>query len=627
MGSLLERIDAPDKLRGLSPEELGALAEELRALIVRTVSATGGHLAPSLGAVELTLALYSVFCPPADQIVWDVGHQAYAHKILTGRRERFAGLRQRRGITGFPSRAESPYDAFGVGHASTSVSAALGMALARDAAGRDEHVVAVIGDGAMTGGMAFEALNHAGDLRTRLIVVLNDNGMSIDSNVGAMSEYLARIRIAPQYNRAKEDIKEFLRGIPRIGDTVFRTASCIKDSVRNALMPGAFFEELGFTYVGPIDGHNIRLMREVFAEARLLDGPVLVHVRTTKGRGYAPAEKDPETFHGVGRFDAATGEVKKDASAPPSYTSVFGGTLVELAEAMPGVAAITAAMPGGTGLKPFAARFPRRFFDVGIAEEHAVTLAAGMAARGMHPVVAVYSTFAQRAYDQILHDVCLQSLPVTLALDRGGLVGEDGPTHHGVFDLSYLGMMPGMTVFVPKDENELRHMLFTALHMAAPAAIRYPRGAGLGVPLDAALHEIEIGSSELLADHGGAVALLALGTMADAAVRAAALLKARGIAACVVNMRFAKPVDTARIDALARTARLFVTLEENVLAGGFGASVASYMADAGLVLPLLRIGVPDRFIPQGARALLLEECGLTPERIAARVAEKWAEME
>ena len=622
MGTLLERIDEPEKLHSLSTEELEALAGELRELIVRTVSQTGGHLAPSLGAVELTLALYSVLHLPMDKVVWDVGHQAYAHKILTGRRERFSGLRQWQGITGFPSRAESEYDAFGVGHASTSISAALGMAIARDIKGRGEHIVAVIGDGAMTGGESFEALNHAGDIGTNLIVVLNDNGMSIDFNVGAMSEYLSRIRVTPQYNRAKEDIKGFLRSIPHIGDTMVKTAEYIKEGVKSVLVPGGLFEEMGFTYVGPIDGHNIRLMRDVFSEACMMDGPILVHVRTRKGRGYLPAETEPDKFHGVGKFDAATGAVKKDPSAPASYTSVFGNALIELAQEMPSITAITAAMPSGTGLKDFGERFPKRFFDVGIAEEHAVTLAAGMAAAGLHPVAAIYSTFAQRAYDQLMHDVCLQNLPVTLCLDRGGLVGEDGPTHHGVFDLSYLRTMPGMTVFVPKDENELRDMLYTAVRMDSPTAIRYPRGAGLGVPLSAGFREIEIGKAETLSE-GDDVALLAVGTMVDAAKKAAAMLEEKGVHAAVVNMRFVKPLDTATIDATATKNKLLVTLEENVLPGGFGSAVAEYMADAGHRTPLLRIGIPDRFVSQGAKSKLLESCGLLPEQIAENIMTAW----
>lgn len=622
MGNLLDRIDEPEKLHNLSTEELEALAAELRELIVRTVSETGGHLAPSLGAIELTLALYSVLHLPMDKVVWDVGHQAYAHKILTGRRERFSSLRQWDGITGFPSRMESEYDAFGVGHASTSISAALGMAIARDLKGRGEHIVAVIGDGAMTGGEAFEALNHAGDIGKNLIVVLNDNGMSIDFNVGAMSEYLSRIRVAPQYNRAKEDIKGFLRSIPHIGDTVVKTAEFIKEGVKSVLVPGGLFEEIGFTYVGPIDGHNIRLMRDVFSEACMMDGPILVHVRTRKGRGYLPAETEPDKFHGVGKFDAATGAVKKDPSAPASYTSVFGDALIELAQEIPSLTAITAAMPSGTGVKKFGERFPKRFFDVGIAEEHAVTLAAGMATAGLHPVAAIYSTFAQRAYDQLMHDVCLQNLPVTLCLDRGGLVGEDGPTHHGVFDLSYLRTMPGMTVFVPKDENELRDMLYTAVHMDSPTAIRYPRGAGLGVALTEGFRELEIGKAEVLSE-GDDVALLAVGTMVDASRKAAVMLEEKGVHASVVNMRFVKPLDTAIVDMAAKKNKLIVTLEENVLPGGFGSAVAEYMADAGHRTPLLRIGIPDRFVSQGAKSKLLESCGLLPEQIAEKIMKSW----
>ena len=622
MGHLLDRIDEPEKLHDLTVEELGDLAAELRELIVQTVARTGGHLAPSLGAVELTLALYSVLHLPMDKVVWDVGHQAYAHKILTGRLGRFSELRQWDGITGFPSRAESEYDAFGVGHASTSISAALGMAIARDLQGRGEHIVAVIGDGAMTGGEAFEALNHAGDLRRNLIVVLNDNGMSIDFNVGAMSEYLSRIRVAPQYNRAKEDIKDFLRSIPHIGDTVVKTAEYIKEGVKSVLVPGGLFEEMGFTYIGPIDGHNIALMRDVFSEACMLDGPILVHVRTKKGCGYLPAETEPDKFHGVGKFDAATGVVHKDPSAPASYTSVFGDALIELAAEKPNLVAITAAMPSGTGLKKFGERYPKRFFDVGIAEEHAVTLAAGMAAAGLHPVAAIYSTFAQRAYDQLMHDVCLQNLPVTLCLDRGGIVGEDGPTHHGAFDLSYLRTMPGMTIFVPKDEDELRDMLYTAVRMDSPTAIRYPRGAGLGVELSGGFREIEIGKAEALSE-GGDVALLAVGTMVDAAQKAAAILEEKGIHASVVNMRFVKPLDTDVVAKVSGSSKLLVTMEENVLQGGFGSAVAEYMADAGHKTPLLRIGIPDRFVPQGARKKLLESCGLLPEQIADRILEKW----
>lgn len=621
MTKLLETIDEPQRLGELSLPELEQLAAELRTYIIQTVAQTGGHLAPSLGTVELTLALYSVFKLPRDKVIWDVGHQAYAHKILTGRREAFTALRRYGGITGFPCRTESPYDAFGVGHASTSISAALGMAIARDLDDRGEHVIAVIGDGAMTGGEAFEALNHAGQLGKRLIVILNDNGMSIDTNVGAMSEYLSRLRVMPQYNKAKKDLEGFFRSIPHIGDTVLKTAEYIKDGVKSVLVPGGIFAEMGFTYVGPLDGHNLRLLREVFSEIRMMDGPVLVHVHTKKGRGYLPAEIEPDKFHGVGTFDVISGQVKKDEGAPPTYTEVFGQTLVKLATENPNITAITAAMPGGTGLKVFAEKFPNRYFDVGIAEEHAVTLAAGMAAAGKRPVAAIYSTFAQRAYDQLLHDVCLQNLPVTLCLDRAGLVGDDGPTHHGVFDLSYLRMMPNMTVMAPKDENELRRMLITALSLDGPAALRYPRGTAAGVPLTDDVQPLPLGKGEILRE-GGDVCFLAVGSMTANALQAAELLAADGIAAEVVNMRFVKPLDRELLLEAAGHVKLLVTVEENVLAGGFGSAVLECLADAGRTVPLVRLGIPDRFVPQGGRSLLWEECGLLPYQMAARVRER-----
>ena len=621
MTKLLETIDEPQRLGELSLPELEQLAAELRTYIIQTVAQTGGHLAPSLGTVELTLALYSVFKLPRDKVIWDVGHQAYAHKILTGRREAFTALRRYGGITGFPCRTESPYDAFGVGHASTSISAALGMAIARDLDDRGEHVIAVIGDGAMTGGEAFEALNHAGQLGKRLIVILNDNGMSIDTNVGAMSEYLSRLRVMPQYNKAKKDLEGFFRSIPHIGDTVLKTAEYIKDGVKSVLVPGGIFAEMGFTYVGPLDGHNLRLLREVFSEIRMMDGPVLVHVHTKKGRGYLPAEIEPDKFHGVGIFDVISGQVKKNEGAPPTYTEIFGQTLVKLAAENPNITAITAAMPGGTGLKVFAEKFPNRYFDVGIAEEHAVTLAAGMAAAGKRPVAAIYSTFAQRAYDQLLHDVCLQNLPVTLCLDRAGLVGDDGPTHHGVFDLSYLRMMPNMTVMAPKDENELRRMLITALSLDGPAALRYPRGTAAGVPLTDDVQPIPLGKGEILRE-GGDVCFLAVGSMTANALRAAELLAADSIAAEVVNMRFVKPLDRELLLEAAGHVKLLVTVEENVLAGGFGSAVLECLADTGRTVPLLRLGIPDRFVPQGDRSLLWEECGLLPYQMAARVRER-----
>lgn len=623
MYPLLTKINKPEDIKKLSLTELEALASELRAFIVATVAKNGGHLAPSLGTVELTLALYSVFNFPHDKLIWDVGHQAYSHKILTGRRDSFASLRQKGGITGFPNRFESKYDAFGVGHASTSISAALGMAVSRDISGRKNEVIAVIGDGALTGGEAFEALNQAGDLGKKLIVILNDNEMSIDKNVGGMSEYLSRIRLNPQYSKAKRDMGTLLQSIPHFGDKALKTARIVKDSVRAALVPGSLFEELGFHYVGPIDGHNLSLLQEILQRARAMSGPVLIHVHTTKGKGYLPAENQPEKFHGIGKFDPATGEVIKKPSLP-SYTAVFGEAIVQLADKNPNLLAITAAMPTGTGLKNFSKIYPGRFFDVGIAEEHAVTLAAGMAADGKHPVVALYSTFAQRAYDQLMHDVCLQNLPVTLCLDRAGLVGADGPTHHGAFDLSYLRHMPNMTVFVPKDEAELRDMLATAVAMDSPTAIRYPRGAGIGVSLTADFKSIPIGKAEIISENDGEVAFLAVGPMVYKAKQAAEILAESGIMATVINMRFVKPLDKAIIETMAVSKKLLVTVEENVLAGGFGSAAAEVLADGDLLkhTSLIRMGIADTFVEQGTHDELLEICNLQPEQLAYKVKER-----
>ena len=624
MTQILDTIEEPGDLRKLDAQELATLAREIRAFLVETVSKTGGHLAPSLGTVELTLALYRVFHFPEDKLVWDVGHQAYTHKLLTGRRKAFSTLRQKGGITGFPNRFESPYDAFGVGHASTAISAALGMAVARDLDAGDapenkRHVIAVLGDGALTGGEAFEGLNNAGDLGRNLIVVLNDNGRSIDKNVGAMSEYLSALRIAPQYNRAKKDVEHLLKSIPRIGGKVYKTASAIKDGVRTALVPGAPFEEMGFRYIGPIDGHNLELLTEVFSQVRQMTGPILVHVHTKKGKGYLPAEEAPEKFHGIGKFDAATGECPKKEGAP-SYTSVFSDALIELAKTDEDIVAITAAMPSGTGLKAFGKAYPERFFDVGIAEEHAVTFAAGLAAADKKPVVALYSTFAQRAYDQILHDVCLQKLPVVFALDRAGLVGQDGPTHHGVFDYSYLRHLPGMTVMAPKNEAELRDMLKTALALGGPVAVRYPRGAAVGVKIPEAMTMLPLGKAEVLRNKGS-IALLAIGSMVQATEKAADLLAEEGIAVRVVNMRFVKPLDTELLLSLARDPEIrgLVTLEENMLAGGFGSAVLEALSDAGVLLPVRRFGIGDTFVEQGTREELLELCGLTAPQVAEGV--------
>lgn len=612
----------------MSLSELNELAGEIRELILTTVAKNGGHLAPSLGTVELTLALYSVFDFSRDRLIWDVGHQAYTHKILTGRRDTFHTLRTLGGITGFPKRVESPFDSFGVGHASTSISAALGLLIAAEIEQVPRRVVAVIGDGALTGGEAFEALNHAGQLKKNLLVVLNDNEMSIDKNVGALSEYLSELRLKPQYHRAKREFKDFVRNIPfrDIGEKILLAANSVHAGLTAAIVPGAMFEAFGFTYLGPVDGHDIKSMRDIFSRVGVIDSPVLIHVHTTKGKGYAPAETAPEKFHGVGKFDKATGRVLKKPS-PPSYTEIFSQAVIDCAARDEKIVAITAAMPTGTGLKAFAEKFPRRFFDVGIAEEHAVTLAAGMAAGGLKPVVAIYSTFFQRAYDQILHDVCLQNLPVLLCLDRGGLVGEDGATHHGAFDMAYLRTIPNMNVLAPKDENELRRMIFTALTKNFPVAIRYPRGAGLGVAIESEPSEIPWGKAEVVAQVPAAeVTIFAVGTMVAACEAASKILLDKKIFVNVINARFVKPLDTELIKKFARSTKLLVTCEEGTLAGGFGSAVAEFVADEKISTPLLRLGIADKFVEQGTRAELLDLCGLTPSKIAQRIHERLNEI-
>lgn len=610
---MLERINEPGDLRNMSLKELEELAAEIRSVIITTVSRTGGHLAPSLGVVELTLALHTVFDSPRDKIIWDVGHQCYAHKLITGRRGAFHSLRQYGGLSGFPKREESPHDSFDTGHSSTSVSAAVGMALARDLAGGDHHIVAVIGDGALTGGMAFEALNHAGHQGTDLIVVLNDNEMSISNNVGALSGYLSRIRTDPKYFKGKEEIENLLRKLPAIGPRVVKAAERLKDTVKYLVVPGMLFEELGFTYLGPIDGHNIPAVKTVLASAKATRGPVLVHVITKKGKGYGPAEENPDTFHGVGSFDVASGKPVKQAG-PPTYTQVFGETLVRLGEQDRQVVAITAAMPSGTGLTEFARRFPNRFFDVGIAEQHAVTLAAGLAASGFRPVVAIYSTFLQRAFDQVVHDVCMQDLPVVFALDRAGIVGDDGETHQGLFDLGYLRPIPNLSLMVPKDETELQHMLFTALSHNGPVALRYPRGAGVGVPASPRFKSLPWGRAELLRE-GSDVAILAVGPLVYEALQAAEQLTARGIQAAVVNMRFVKPLDEQLLLDIAARCRRVVTVEENILAGGFGSSVLEVLAREKLTVEVTSLGIGDTFVEHGKQDLLRAKYGLSADRI------------
>lgn len=603
----------------MSLEQIERLAQEIRQLLVQTVSCTGGHLAPNLGVVELTLAIHRVFDMPKDKIVFDVGHQSYVHKILTGRADRFHTLRTKDGISGFPKRCESEYDSFGTGHSSTSISAALGMALARDMNGEDHQVIAVIGDGSMTGGQAFEALNHAGNTDAHMVVILNDNEMSIDKNVGALSEYLSKMRVASSYNRIKHDAESFLKQIPAVGDKAFKTVKKMKDSLSYLLVPpGMLFEELGFHYYGPIDGHNVELLTEILTNAKNKEGPVLVHVLTKKGKGYLPAEQHADVFHGVGKFCVETGEVHKKASAP-SYTSLFGNTLIALAEQDADIIGITAAMPEGTGLKKFGQRFPRQFFDVGIAEQHAVTLAAGLAASGKKPVVALYSTFAQRAYDQLLHDVCLQNLPVVLAIDRAGLVGEDGPTHHGVFDFSYCRLIPNIVDMAPKDENELRHMLYSALSYACPVALRYPRGSGVGVAIDEKLELLPMGKGEVLRE-GKDVMILAIGSMVHTALSAVKKLEEDGVGAGVINLRFAKPLDRDLIVETAKKYPRLVTVEENALCGGVGSAILELLDDEGIYdAKVLRLGIPDRFIEHGDRKLLLQDLGLDADGICDRV--------
>ncbi|MBR1859184.1 MAG: 1-deoxy-D-xylulose-5-phosphate synthase [Selenomonadaceae bacterium] len=622
MERLLDKITSPKIVHDLNLQELRILASEIRELILSTVANNGGHLAPSLGTVELTLALYSVFDFDNDKLVWDVGHQAYTHKILTGRKDTFHTLRTKGGLTGFPKRSESKYDAFGVGHSSTSISAALGILIASELEHKNNHVIAVIGDGALTGGEAFEALNHAGQLKKNLIVILNDNEMSIDKNVGALSEYLSQIRLAPQYRRAKKDFEDFVRKIPiaNIGDKILSTANSIRYGLKSAIVPSAIFESLGFTYLGPVDGHDIKAMQDILIGVKDFEVPVLIHVHTTKGKGYKPAEDSPEKFHGVGKFDKFTGEIIKKP-APPSYTSVFSRAIIDCAKSNNKIVAVTAAMPSGTGLKLFSEIFPQRFFDVGIAEEHAITLSAGMAAGGLHPVVAIYSTFAQRAYDQILHDVCLQNLPLTLCLDRAGLVGEDGATHHGVFDLSYLRNIPNMNILAPKDENELRQMFFAAVNKDFPVAIRYPRGSGLGVKIIDNPQPLPWGKAEVISKVSGEadVSIFAVGTMVEVAKNAADLLKVSRIYANVVNCRFIKPLDKNIISELAKSSKLLVTCEENVMAGGFGSAVTELLADNNIVKPIMRFGIGDNFVEHGPRAELLTLCGLTAENMVDKI--------
>jgi len=606
---LLPGIDGPQDLKSLSIEELYRLAEEIRDEIICTVASNGGHLAPNLGAVELTLALHYVFDAPQDLIVWDVGHQAYAHKLITGRRDRFHTIRTHGGISGFPKRSESPYDAFGVGHASTSISAALGLATGKFMKGDSDRVIAVIGDGSMTGGMAFEGLNQAGHLERDLIVVLNDNEMSISPNVGALSSFLSRKMTGKLAVRIKKDVAGVLSSIPGVGDDILQLAKRGEDSLMSFFTPGMLFEALKFEYIGPIKGHRLDRLIEAFTNAKNIGGPVLIHALTTKGKGYKPAECDPSKFHGLGKFEVDTGEPVK-VSGGPSYTKIFGQTMVRLAEEDDKIVAITAAMSEGTGLSQFAALYPERFFDVGICEQHAVTFAAGLALEGFKPVAAIYSTFLQRAYDQVIHDICLQNLPVTFVMDRGGVVGEDGPTHHGVFDLSYLRHIPNMVLMAPADENELQRMLKTALEHQGPIALRFPRGTAEGVPMDSEIQTLPIGKGELLRE-GKDLAILAIGNRVRPAMEAAKELEKEGIQAAVVNCRFVKPLDRDLIIQMAQQTDRLLTVEENALQGGFGSGVLELLAEeVHTGLRVVRLGISDQFVDHGAQRVQRSTCGI-----------------
>lgn len=615
MERLLDKINSPLDLKGRSLKELKQLAQELRVEVIQTVAKNGGHLASNLGVVELTLALHTVLDMPSDKILWDVGHQSYVHKLLTGRRDRFSTLRQWGGLSGFPKADESPYDLFTTGHSSTSISSALGLAKARDLQGEKFNIVSIIGDGSLTGGLAFEALNQAGQMKTNFIVILNDNEMSISANVGALSTYLSRLRMHPRIYRLKEWLEDAISHIPRLGTKAVRYLEKLEDSLTYLFIPGILFEELGFTYLGPIDGHNIGQLKVTLQDALLMKGPVLIHVTTKKGQGYLPAEENPCRFHSTSPFDPETGQTLSSKSGP-TYTQIFGETLLHIGAQDARIIAITAAMPEGTGLSDFAAAYPERFMDVGIAESHAVTMAAGLARGGLKPVVAVYSTFFQRSYDQVVHDVCLQKLPVVFCLDRAGVVGEDGPTHHGVFDIALLRHLPQIAMMAPKDENELRHMLFTALcYNDGPVAIRYPRGMGEGVELEANLKPIPWGKGELLAEGEQAV-IIAVGPLVYEAWKAVRKLAQKGIQCTLVNPRFVKPLDREMLLPLFRRIPRVVTVEDHVLAGGFGSAVAELLVDESLTeVRLERLGYPDQFLPHGGIHQLHTTFGLTEEGI------------
>jgi 1-deoxy-D-xylulose-5-phosphate synthase len=618
--ALIDRIRTPGDLKGLSLEELAALSEEIRQYIIEVVSVRGGHLASSLGAVEIAIALHYVFDSPRDKILWDVGHQSYAHKILTGRKEAFRGMRTRGGLSGFPNAAESEHDAFGVGHASTSISAALGIAVSRDLLGEEGYVISVVGDGAISGGLSFEGINQAGHLKKkRFIIVLNDNEMSISKNVGALARYLTRITTKRVYLQFEADVWELLGKVPRYGLRARKVARRMKESIKNLIVPTILFEELGFRYFGPFDGHDLAQLVSAFSQIRDVPGPVLVHVMTRKGKGYCFAEEDAEKFHGIGSFYKATGNSKSNGTGP-TYSEIFGESLVELAGKDPKIVAITAAMKEGTGLAPFARAYPERFFDVGIAEQHAVTFAAGLARSGLKPFVAVYSTFLQRGFDQIIHDVALQRLGVRFILDRAGLVGEDGPTHHGAFDLSYLRLVPGMVLMAPRDDEELRRMMLTAVaYDAGPIAIRFPRGTAVAAPPSSHRIAAPVGKGELLRP-GADAALVAVGSMVTTALAAAGILSREGIEASVIDAKFVAPLDADLLMSLAgEGAGIVFALEENVRSGGFGDAILGFYSDRAQGTRVVKIGLPDRFVPHGTRGDLLAEIGMSAEAVAAEV--------
>ena len=609
---LLETINSPEDLKKLSVAALIELADEIRPHITDIISRTGGHLASNLGIVELTIALHYIFNTPDDKIIWDVGHQCYTHKILTGRREAFNTIRQDGGLSGFPSRKESPYDVFDTGHASNSISIAVGLAESQAKTGGSSKIIAVIGDGSLTGGMSFEALNHAGHLKSDIIVVLNDNEMSISKNIGALSSYLNRMMTGEFISNIREELKSRMKSMP----TIYKTAKYLEEAVKGIFGPGMLFEELGFQYVGPVDGHEIEPLLETLKNVSRLKGPLLVHVVTRKGKGYTHAEYDPERFHGISTFELTTGNSL--GKGRKTYTDIFGDTIVDLARMDDRVVAITAAMGLGTGLDRFSDLFPDRFYDIGIAEQHGVTFAAALALGGLKPFVAIYSTFLQRAYDQIILDVCLQNLPVVFAVDRSGIVGQDGPTHHGAYDLSYFRHIPNMVLMAPKDENELKHMLYSAHRYARPTAIRYPRGEALGVTIDEDFHEIPMGTWETLRE-GKDLAIIACGNMVTVAVEAADMLRQGGILAGVVNGRFIKPIDKDLLLKTASGTERILTIEENVLAGGFGSAVAEVLAEAGVLIPLRSLGIPDTFVTHGSQGTLRKALGIDLDGIIRTV--------